>query len=525
MDGASFGHYRLLDSLGEGGMGHVFRAYDTVYKREVALKVLLPHLARDPEFERRFRNEADVAARLNEGHVIPIHSFGEIDGRLYVDMRLIDGCNLADVLLESGAMDPVRAVGIIEQVADALDAAHALDLIHRDIKPSNILLVGKRDFVYLIDFGLAQDVNGTRLTKTGATIGSFAYMAPERFDPAERPGPAADIYSLACVLYECLTGQLPFPGDNVPQQIAGHQFMPPPRPSAVVPAVSPAFDGVVAKGMAKNPNQRYPTVIALAAAARETLHREPPEVPFHARPTQLGVAQPAGPRQWPPGHGPGAPLMGPPGGGQPARSDAPPRQPERSRNFVAPGILIGIAGALRTICLLIIAKVAASESWSHFVHFTYNHFLYFLYGCCWLMLAVAFGLVAARCKAGERIVAVIAWLALVAFVLAALPWFLFLVSVNPQHIGKYAYLAAMASLIAFGIAAHRPFGKWWSVPAVLAGIFGLATNFYHEHQAVRIYSGSDAILHSGVDSLTWTISLLALGIAMSLTGRKVQSGD
>jgi serine/threonine protein kinase/uncharacterized membrane protein len=520
MDGAPFGRYRLLDSLGEGGMGQVFRAYDMAHDREVALKVLVPHLARDPDFERRFRREAHVAAQLNEPHVVPIHSYGEIDGRLYVDMRLINGRNLADVLLESGAMDPVRAVGIIEQVADALDAAHSLNLVHRDIKPSNILL-GRRDFVYLIDFGIAQDVNATRLTRTGATIGSFAYMAPERLDTGQA-GPSADIYSLACVLYECLTGQLPFPGDSLQQQIAGHLSKPPPRPSEVTANLPAALDEVIAKGMAKDPNQRYPTVIALAEAARETLHREPRQVPDHARPTQLEASQPVGLMQWPAGRGPGGPVVGPSGGGQPAQFDMPPQQLHRSRNFVAPGILIGIAGALRIICLLIMAKVAASEPWNSFAHFTRDHLLYFIYGSCWLMLAVAFGLVAARCKADERIVAAVAWLAVVASVVNGLLWFLILVSVNPLNTGRYAFWAAMVALIAFGIAAHRPFGKGWSVPAVLAGLFGFISYFY-DHQAVRIYSHSDAILHSGVDNLGWTISIFALGIAMLLTRRKLQS--
>jgi serine/threonine protein kinase, bacterial len=198
VDGTSFGRYRLLGSLGEGGMGQVFRAFDTETDREVALKVLAPQVAQDATFGQRFRREAHVAARLNDPHVVPIHSYGEIDGRLYVDMRLIAGRDLGSVLEESGAMNPARTVGIIEQVADALDAAHSIDLVHRDIKPSNILL-GRRDFVYLIDFGIAQDVNATRITKTGLAIGTFAYMAPERLGTGEA-GRSSDIYSLACVL-------------------------------------------------------------------------------------------------------------------------------------------------------------------------------------------------------------------------------------------------------------------------------------------------------------------------------------
>ena len=297
VDQASFGRYRLLGSLGEGGMGQVFRAYDTATDREVALKVLAPQAAQDPSFEQRFRREAHVAARLSEPHVVPIHNYGEIDGRLYVDMRLIAGPDLGSVLATSGALNPDRAVRIIEQVAYALDAAHAINLVHRDIKPSNILL-DRRDFVYLIDFGIAHDVNATRLTKTGTAIGTFAYMAPERIDTGQA-GPSSDIYSLACVLYECLTGELPFPGDGIQQQIAGHLSKPPPRTSVVKAGVPESFDGVIAKGMAKNPAERYPTAIALAEAAREALERGPRETPPHATPTQLAATQPA-PRPGPP---------------------------------------------------------------------------------------------------------------------------------------------------------------------------------------------------------------------------------
>ena len=203
MDEALFGRYRLMELLGKGGMGEVWRAHDTVTDRIVALKVLPAHLAQDEMFQQRFRREALVAARLNEPHVVPIHNFGEIDGRLYVDMRLIEGRDLQG-LLGAGPLAPARAVTIVEQVAMALHAAHKVGLVHRDIKPSNIL-VGEDDFAYLIDFGIARDADQTGLTSTGAMIGTWHYMAPERFRAAPID-PRADIYALACVLYECLTG-------------------------------------------------------------------------------------------------------------------------------------------------------------------------------------------------------------------------------------------------------------------------------------------------------------------------------
>src|SRR6201991_2676263 len=196
----TFGHYELRGLLGRGGMGQVFRAYDTSTDRIVALKVLPAHLADDAEFQQRFRREARIAASLNDPHMVPIHSYGEIDGRLYVDMRLIEGRDLAQYIAENGGrLSPERAVAVIEQVAAALDSAHEVGLIHRDIKPSNIL-VSSRDFVYLIDFGLARTAADTALTPTGHTMGTMAYMAPERF--RGMTDHRADVYALACVLYE-----------------------------------------------------------------------------------------------------------------------------------------------------------------------------------------------------------------------------------------------------------------------------------------------------------------------------------
>ncbi len=268
MDGTPFGRYRLLELLGHGGMGEVWRAHDTETGRVVALKVLPPHLAQDHLFQERFRREAFAAAALNEPHVIPIHYFGEIDGRLYVDMRLVEGRDLQSILAD-GPLDAARAVMIVEQVATALDAAHQIGLVHRDVKPSNIL-VAKYDFAYLIDFGIARAADQTGLTSTGSTIGTWAYMAPERFGTGQAD-PRSDVYALTCVLYECLTGRHPFPGESVEQQVAGHLSIPPPQPSIAHPGVSPAFDAVIAKGMAKDPGERYQTTVELAEAARTSL--------------------------------------------------------------------------------------------------------------------------------------------------------------------------------------------------------------------------------------------------------------
>lgn len=291
MEGAPFGRYRLVQLLGRGGMGEVWRAYDTVTNRVVALKVLLPHLTDNAGFEQRFRREAYTAASLSEPHVVPIHNFGEIDGRLYVDMRLIEGRDLHS-LLTVGPLNPPRAVRIIEQVAAAVRAAHKVGLIHRDIKPSNVL-IAEDDFAYLIDFGIARTADETGLTTSGSVMGTWAYMAPERFS-----GEAdwrADIYALACVLHECLTGARPFPGNSLEQQFAGHISAPPPHPSAVAAGIPPAMDEVIARGMAKNPGDRYQAATDLAKAARDAVstrlaQHEPSvvaQLPFDLVPTVL----------------------------------------------------------------------------------------------------------------------------------------------------------------------------------------------------------------------------------------------
>lgn len=180
-------------------MGEVYRAYDTKTDRVVALKVLPPQLAQDSVFQQRFRRESQAAAGVNDPHVVPIHGYGEIDGRLYLDMRLIEGRTLGALLSETHRpLDPALAVQIIEQVASALDAAHRLGLIHRDVKPSNILLT-RSNFAYLIDFGLARTAGESGMTTAGSTLGTLAYMAPERFDGGFADA-RADTYALTCVL-------------------------------------------------------------------------------------------------------------------------------------------------------------------------------------------------------------------------------------------------------------------------------------------------------------------------------------
>lgn len=270
-----FGRYRLLDLLGQGGMGKVYRAYDTETDRVVAIKVLPAHLADDQSYQQRFGREARIAAGLSDPHVVPIHGFGEIDGRLYVDMRLIEGRELGRFMREhSGRLTPATATWVIDQVASALDGAHRAGLVHRDVKPSNILVAEPSTFAYLIDFGLARGTTDPTLTDTGQTMGTMTYLSPERLRGITDA--RSDVYALACVLYECLTGKRPFPGVSVEEQIAAHLTSAPPRPSVEVAGVPAAFDAVIARGMAKDPEQRFQTAGELARAATAALAGQPP---------------------------------------------------------------------------------------------------------------------------------------------------------------------------------------------------------------------------------------------------------
>lgn len=269
MSGGRFGRYEVIEEVGRGGMGTVYRAHDPKMLREVAIKVLPADLAGVPGYAERFRREAYAAGRLSEPHVLSVYEADEVDGQLYLVMPFVEGSDLHQLLEREGQLSPQRAVHIIDQIAAALDAAAASGLIHRDVKPSNVLITN-RDFAYLIDFGIAHDAAATKLTSTGTTMGTWGYMAPERFTTgtADQRG---DVYSLACVLYECLTGALPFPGQSMPQQVHGHCYLEPPRPTAVNRALPAGLDAVVARGMAKDPNQRFASASELAAAARQAV--------------------------------------------------------------------------------------------------------------------------------------------------------------------------------------------------------------------------------------------------------------
>ncbi|MFC8046069.1 serine/threonine-protein kinase [Nocardia sp. NPDC057353] len=287
-----FGEYRLDREVGRGGMGRVWKAWHAPTERFVALKLLPAAAADDEEYRRRFEREARVAARLSDPHVVAIHNFGQVGDQLYIDMALIDGDDLAALLIDGGRIAPERAVYLLGQVASAVDAAHAAGLVHRDIKPGNVL-VSRNDFAYLIDFGIARPRDGTALTTGSVAIGTIAYMAPERFDGEATA--RSDIYSLGCVLVECLTGRRAFPGDSHAEQINAHLNHAPPRPSTLVADVPPALDRVIAKALAKQPEERFGTAgeFALAAwaalAAEEAPLSEPIAVPQVVSPTPVSA--------------------------------------------------------------------------------------------------------------------------------------------------------------------------------------------------------------------------------------------
>jgi serine/threonine-protein kinase len=258
----------LVRLLGKGGMGEVHVAEDTSrHNRQVAVKLLPTTALSDPESEKRFRRECELAAQIDHPNVLPVYDYS-VGEHPYIVMRYVDGIDLSTVLKERGALPPARAVAIIEQVAAALDAAHRKHLRHRDVKPSNVMLEpGARqgtDHAWLFDWGIAQPITAQQITRLGQVVGTPHYIAPERL-AGERPADhRADVYSLAVVLYECLAGRKPFEGDDM-AVLAGHLHRPPPPLPAAVP------DGlarVVAKGLAKEPDQRYQAAGELAFAAR-----------------------------------------------------------------------------------------------------------------------------------------------------------------------------------------------------------------------------------------------------------------
>ena len=271
--GSRIGGYLIQSVLGRGGMSVVYLADDTRLDRRIALKVMAEELAGNASFRTRFVREAKMAANLEHPNIVPLYDAGEIDGVLYLAMRVIRGTDLRQVIDADGALDPARTMAIMRQVASALDAAHRAGLVHRDVKPGNILLArdGDEEHAYLSDFGLTKQVSSdSGLTKTGTFMGTVDYVAPEQIRGYEVDG-RTDQYSLGCVLYECLTGRVPFVKDQDVATLFAHVEDEPPRVSAMRPEYPAEVSDVVARAMAKQREARFETCLGFVQAARSAL--------------------------------------------------------------------------------------------------------------------------------------------------------------------------------------------------------------------------------------------------------------
>ncbi|MFL6118184.1 serine/threonine-protein kinase [Actinophytocola sp.] len=286
LTGRRLGHYRIDGVLGKGGMSVMYRATDIRLGRKVALKIIAEHLTEDPEFRERFVDEARNTSAIDHANVVPLYDFGEVDGLLYIAMRLVDGSDLAS-LIKDGPLQPERALALLTQVAEALDNLHERGLVHLDVKPANVLVTSREstaEHVYLADFGLTRRGATGHRTKGGDFLGSPTYAAPEhlRGEPVDA---RTDAYSLACVLFACLCGRPPFQG-TVPGVIQGHLNRDVPSLTAQAPNLPAAIDDVIRRGMAKVPTQRYANCRELLAAAKQALSqpvRRPPAVPVGPR--------------------------------------------------------------------------------------------------------------------------------------------------------------------------------------------------------------------------------------------------
>src|SRR3954447_8388526 len=265
--GDEFGGHRIEGVLGRGGMGVVYRAVDLRLNRVVALKLIAPALSADEDFRRRFQRESQLAASVHQPNVVTIYQAGEADGLLFVTMELVHGTDLRGLMTERGQLDLPTASAIVTQVAAALDAAHASGLVHRDVKPGNVLIAASAPLhVYLTDFGLTKRTSSqSGITKTGLFVGTIDYAAPEQikgWPVAAR----ADVYALGSLLFEMIAGQPPFRRENEYATMYAHVSEPAPALG-----VSPALDAVVARSLAKEPEQRYPSAGDFARAVEAAM--------------------------------------------------------------------------------------------------------------------------------------------------------------------------------------------------------------------------------------------------------------
>ena len=338
LTGRRLGNYRIDGVLGKGGMSVTYKATDVRLGRKVALKIIGDHLGADAEFRERFVDEARNTSAIDHANVVPLYDFGELEGMLYIAMRMVDGGDLAGAI-SGGPITPARTLILLEQVADALDTLHARGLVHLDVKPANVLVTSRetaREHVYVADFGLTRRGATGHRTRGGDFLGSPTYAAPEHLRGEPLDG-RTDQYALTCVLFACLTGNPPFRGD-VPTVIKGHLNGEPPAISRVV-ALPNAIDEVIRRGMAKNPADRYASCTELIAAARRALGpqaaSDKPPGPPGTIGQQVNSHQPEGGQLQPQPYG--GPQTPPGGYGQaPQQGYGPPQQQGPPPGYGAP---------------------------------------------------------------------------------------------------------------------------------------------------------------------------------------------
>jgi streptogramin lyase len=346
--GAVVGGYRIESVAGRGGMGVVYRATQLALDRPVALKLLTPDLAQDNAFRERFQRESRLLASIDHPNVITVHEAGEHDGRLFIAMRFVVGTDLRELILRDGKVEPVRAARLLSQVASALDAAHARGLIHRDVKPANILIEERegREHAYLSDFGLTKQVGSSsaaELTASGQWVGTVDYIAPEQV-LGRRVDARADVYALGCVLYTALTGSVPFQRDSAIATVFAHVNDPPPSLREALPGISPELDAAIARALAKEPDDRFPSAGDLGRAALAAAEGAVP-----AQPERMVARGPAAP----------ATVQA----GEPAAEPPPPLAPARARRraLVAAGIALAAAAALAVVLVVALGGDSSSE--------------------------------------------------------------------------------------------------------------------------------------------------------------------
>lgn len=281
--GDVFAGYRIEQRLGRGGMGILYLAVEPGLERRVALKLIAPEAAAEEIFARRFAEESRIAASIEHPNVVPIYAAGAEDGVPYIAMRYVAGSDLGRRLAREGRLEPAVAVALIAQVANGLDAIHAAGLVHRDVKPANVLISGEpgSEHAYITDFGVARNVaTNSGLTQTGRFVGTLDYVAPEQISGGQVDA-RADVYALGCLLFKLLTGEVPFPREGEAARLYAHLNDPPPAPSLYAPAVGMALDDVIARALAKEPGDRYPSAGDLGRAAEAALSGAPVAIPEH----------------------------------------------------------------------------------------------------------------------------------------------------------------------------------------------------------------------------------------------------